>query len=206
MLPTVKRCALAVLAALVLVSGVSAQTPYTVNYQGRLTDGSGLPVADGPHTVTFRIYDLPVAGTLLWTEPDLVVTTAKGLFTATLGSPTSFPAGSSAFYWLGPDFIFATNDELWLETEFAGTTLVPRHKLQSVPYAISAGSLHGRNQTYDPGVGIDVVPEDAVISTLGFDGEEKIRLWGPAWGEIFLFDAGPASGATSELTAILSAN
>ncbi|MDD3190973.1 MAG: hypothetical protein PHI66_04780, partial [Candidatus Pacebacteria bacterium] len=38
------------------------------NYQGKLTDSSGLAVADGAYDITFKIYDQAGGGTALWTE------------------------------------------------------------------------------------------------------------------------------------------
>ncbi|MGH8003413.1 MAG: hypothetical protein ACRECJ_01650, partial [Limisphaerales bacterium] len=49
--------------------------PKLINFQGILKDGSGNPVADGSYSVTFRIYEVPAGGTLLWAGTTSVTTT-----------------------------------------------------------------------------------------------------------------------------------
>jgi hypothetical protein len=60
--------AFTILFALSLLSAIQADVPQLINYQGRLTDGSGVPVADGTYEVIFTIYDAAVAGNSRWTE------------------------------------------------------------------------------------------------------------------------------------------
>ena len=201
-----KKLTVLIMALLLLaVAGAAvAQTPKTISYQGRLTDAAGDPVVDGVYAVTFRIYDAAVGGTLLWSEAGLPVTTQKGLFTATLGSPTPFPSAFVGLDQFGPDYIFGPTPALWLETEVGGTPLTPRTQLQSVPYAMTANGVFGTSSTY-PGVGLVANAEFAELLTQGYSAEEKVRLWGPNWGEIWLSDAGVAVGLTSEVTAFLSA-
>ncbi len=201
--PTAKSLVLAT--ALLLIAGLSvAQTPKTITYQGRLTDPGGNPVADSTYSVTFRIYDAPVGGTLLWTEPGLPVITQNGLFTATLGSPTPFPSVSASPFEYGPDYIFGHNAELWLEIEVGGSPLTPRSLLQSVPYAMASNSLYGHGLAY-PDVSVEANPELGVFRITGYSGEEEARIWGPSWGELILSDGGTSEGHTSEITVDLSA-
>jgi hypothetical protein len=74
-----------IIAVLVLASLAIADVPHMINYQGRLTDTDGKPVADSDYIVTFRIYDDSTFGAaLLWDETD-TVTTQQGLFSVILG-------------------------------------------------------------------------------------------------------------------------
>ncbi len=59
---TILRITLLVLTA----TSAFAQIPQTMSYQGLLTDAAGIPVADGPVDLTFKLYDAATDGTLLW--------------------------------------------------------------------------------------------------------------------------------------------
>ena len=63
-----------------------AQPPFTMNYQGYLTDNSGVPV-DGLYDFEARLYDAAAGGTQEWgpeTHNDVPV--KSGLFNLVLGS------------------------------------------------------------------------------------------------------------------------
>src|SRR3990172_7018709 len=81
---------LAAIAVIVLAeSAVFAQSvPRAIDYQGRLTDSTGNPVADGSYDVQFSLWDVPDGGTAaLWTtSPPIKVTTSGGIFTARIES------------------------------------------------------------------------------------------------------------------------
>ncbi|MCI0532560.1 MAG: hypothetical protein L0Y74_11555, partial [candidate division Zixibacteria bacterium] len=103
--------------------------PNRLNFQGRLTDGSGNPVADGSHTVNFTLWTLPVAGTNVWTE-NTSQTTSGGLFTHNLGSITAFAVT-----------LFENYDSLFLQIVADGQTITPRIRLTSSPYARLANNI-----------------------------------------------------------------
>ncbi len=78
----------------------------------------------GSHTIVFRLYDDPSAGTKLWEETQ-VLDLVDGLAEATLGSVTSM--GSVDF-----------DQSLWLALVVdGGSELTPRSELSSVPYALA---------------------------------------------------------------------
>ena len=86
------------------------------------------PVPDGNYQVTFRFYDSPSGGTLLWTSAPANVTTTAGCFTTVIQSiPSTVFSGS----------------EVWLETVVGTTTMTPRVRFTSVPYALRAAGLDG---------------------------------------------------------------
>lgn len=77
------------LALFVFSPSVSAlqSIPYKMNFQGKLTDSVGAPMAAGSYNMKFRIYDAATSGTLLWSEQRAnsastgVTVTTGGLFT-----------------------------------------------------------------------------------------------------------------------------
>jgi hypothetical protein len=104
----------------------SAQIPRTLSYQGILSDTLGTPKPDGMYAITFRLYDAPSGGTLLWVETQSLQV-KRGLFSAVLGSQTPFPS-SLTFerqYWLG---IQPASDP----------ELAPRIALTSVGYSLNS--------------------------------------------------------------------
>ena len=62
-----------------------------VNYQGKLTNSSGVTVTDGDYTMVFKLYTVSSGGSAIWTETRSggnVVAVANGLFSVLLGSVT----------------------------------------------------------------------------------------------------------------------
>jgi len=105
---------------------VFADVPGLISYQGRLTDDvSGDPIADGNYSITFRLFDVELGGSMIWSEnyPTLAVT--GGLYSVMLGSNTPFPASV--------DF----SEQYWLEVQVGATTLSSRYQLGASPYALN---------------------------------------------------------------------
>jgi len=113
--------------ALVLPAVGFGEVPQQISYQGRLTDNASSPVADGPYTMTFSIYnDLNV---LQWSEVQTDVLVVKGIFNVLLPGNlgvTPFPEGLfNEFLFLGIQV--GTDDEM-----------IPLQSLTSVPFAFKA--------------------------------------------------------------------
>ena len=121
--------AVSVLSALVALStlaGVHAQgvsQPFT--YQGYLRQG-GAPLNNPSQSMRFRIYDALTGGTALWDSGALTVNVSNGLFTVQLNPPVSI--------WTGAD--------RFLEIQVGATTLSPRVRIGSTPYANTATLLN----------------------------------------------------------------
>jgi hypothetical protein len=121
--------AVSVLSALVALStlaGVHAQgvtQPFT--YQGYLRQG-GAPLNNPSQAMRFRIYDALTGGTALWDSGALTVNVSNGLFTVQLNPPVSV--------WTGAD--------RFLEIQVGTTTLTPRVRIGSTPYANTATLLN----------------------------------------------------------------
>lgn len=168
---------------------VSAAAPPQITYQGRLTDAGGSPVADGAHTVSFSIYDAPVAGIAYWASGPVSVTTSAGLFKINLGGAPMFPLTAN---------IFTTNADRWLGiTVGLDPELTPRTYMTAVPYALSVGSIDSAGAGAIFGnLSINSFGSDYVRSNGGFNSlstingsaVEATRLWGPSFGEFDAFD------------------
>jgi hypothetical protein len=161
-----------VLALAVIVSvAISASTeiPAKINYQGKVSDSeTGKPLA-GPRSMTFRLFDDPSAGSLLWSESGDVVTDSAGIFSVILGS-----ANPIDLTFEGP---------VWLEVEIGGEVLSPRRELVSVPYAFRAGSADSADRA-----------EEAAIAYMA---QNSDSLAGHAFGEFIL--RGETAVITSEM-------
>ena len=71
---------------ILLASGTAWSAPSLINYQGRLTDSNGNPVANGNQSITFKIFDASSGGNLLWCETNTSVATDNGIFSVVLGN------------------------------------------------------------------------------------------------------------------------
>ncbi len=111
---------------MILTSGLLAEVPQVINYQGRLTQPDGNPVADGPYPINFIIYNASEAGDSLWAE-FASIDVANGLFGHQLGVITSLPSD-----------LFSSDTACWLEIRVGDEIIIPRSKLVSVPYAYHA--------------------------------------------------------------------
>jgi hypothetical protein len=124
------RTLLCVLALSVGTDALHAQSvPPLIQYQGRITDAAGQPIHAAGLALRFRIYRQPAGGAPLYTE-QLVLDVTDGLVSTLIGSSSPLPAS-----------IFEQNNELYLGISIGNDSEAkPRHRLASVPYALSAGS------------------------------------------------------------------
>lgn len=92
-----------------------------INYQGRLTDPSGVPL-NGTFPMRVEVYDNPVGIMgLVWSSGLMEVDVDHGLFNVDLSITPSYVRG-----W-----------ELWLRIQVDGEWLAPLQELVPVPYALS---------------------------------------------------------------------
>jgi len=140
----------AALAILLLAPPLGAAVPGQVDFQGLLLDAAGEKV-NGAVDLTFRLYDAPFGGNLLWTEthPDLQVT--DGVYGVTLGLITP----------LTQEVLAGGN--VHLEIQVDGETLTPRRQLLAVPYAI-------RSESADNVAGVAGGFYSEIIEHFPFDG------------------------------------
>lgn len=100
-----------------------AAVPNLINYQGRLTDAQGQPLADGSYNINFKIYDQLENGAPLWTE-EQTVTLTNGIFSTTLGKNVTLDEAFDVPYFL--------------EIVIDGQPLTPRQQITSSAYAMRA--------------------------------------------------------------------
>jgi len=107
--------------------------------QGRLTDSNGNPVAPGPHSFEFRIFNDSTAGLQVWpllfAESQTVNTDSDGLWTTRIGTVAEL--SESVF----------ENHNLWLQIAVndgtKGLVALPRFRLNSAPYAQRVATVDG---------------------------------------------------------------
>jgi trimeric autotransporter adhesin len=113
-------------------TAASAQVPYDMAYQGRLTDSVGAPLG-GPVTLELRIFDSLAGGVALYEEVHIGVSLDDaGAFSIRIGA-ANFMTGT-----FDPALFSGVNR--YLEVVLDGEVLVPRFVIGSVPYAMQAES------------------------------------------------------------------
>jgi microcystin-dependent protein len=166
---------------------VTAQVPYSFNYQGVLRGGSGeqlLPPLQ--RTVDFRLYNSAGSDTPLWGRNYSVLLDTNGLFNVELsdsGAPLS--AGKLVTTPLALKIVVANNPTLFLGlTVNGGTEIAPRQQLLSVPFAMMAGDVKSSSGEFTAGGLIKAqqglsVPSPSVIEGFGTIPIGGIIMW---WG------------------------
>jgi len=100
---------------------VATITPGAIPIQGRLTDSSGNPLADGSYSVTFRLYESGTGGSPICSDNN-TVTVTDGLF-------------SSYMDYCYDDLY---GQKVWLAVKVgADGEMTPRRPIYAVPYALS---------------------------------------------------------------------
>jgi hypothetical protein len=123
-----------VVAAGVLLAHLAfSQVPDRLGYSGRLLRANGSPET-GTVLLTFSVYDSAAGGSQLWTEQQMVMLTADGLYATTLGASTPIPASV---------FDGSTAGSRYLEVSVNGSPLVPRQVINAVPWALTAKNVKG---------------------------------------------------------------
>lgn len=126
--------------------------PPLINYQGRLTDATGAPVAPGVYGLQVRLWDSPTASNtndLIWGQQyGNVFVTSNGVFNLILGAPGGTPISGTSPQVNNLSYAFA-NSNCFLGVTIAaqfGTNItspseiLPRQQLLSVPYAFTAAT------------------------------------------------------------------
>ncbi len=113
-----------------------------INYQGKLTDGSGVSVADGSYNFKISLYTVASGGTPVWTARGTVgtptaraVTLTNGMFSIMLGDTV---AGDNA---MNVDF---SQDAYYLGiTVGTDAEMTSRKRIGAVPQAFNSNNLIG---------------------------------------------------------------
>ncbi len=127
-----KHLFLTITIIVMLASMSIAEVPTTMNYQGKLNDGTG-PVT-GTVAMTFTIYDALTSGNSKWTETHSSVSVTDGLFNVVLGNGTP-PVPIL-------DTVISGADR-WIEITTVGEIITPRTKMVSLPYSFRVATVDG---------------------------------------------------------------
>lgn len=113
-----------------LITTMAWAVPRVINYQGKLANLDGMPVADATYTIHFRIYIADSGGTALW-EDTQSVAVVDGIYNITIpADPVSNPFPESLL----------DNPALYLGiTVEADSEMSPRQEITSTFYALKAG-------------------------------------------------------------------
>lgn len=214
------RTSIAVVTAAVCVFAAPmarADMPRLIDFQGVARTAAGGPIA-GPVNIQVTLYDAAAGGAVLFGPEAHNATplTGSGLFNILIGSKTALGVPTAAFAHTE-----GTPAQVWLGVKIgADPEMTPRIRLVAAPYAYrvdrvaspelddvinlgsptSSGALDVFRSTQATST-IRLMGSGHRISTYGNDEAERVRIWGPSWGEIYLFDQ-----TGNELTATLSAN
>ena len=123
------KTALVILLALFLSAALFAAPPRIMNYQGKLTNSSGVAL-DGTYSIDFRIYAVETGGSYIWHQTK-TVTVTNGLFDVQLNlSLTSDTPDTSRGDTLKFDRPY------WIALEVGSDgEMTPREKLAPVSFA-----------------------------------------------------------------------
>ncbi len=127
-----------IMAVVVGIAGARS-TPQLINYQGRLTNAAGQPLADGTTVdLTFAFYGVETGGTAYLTvlQEDVVVN--GGIYNVLIGSGTVAPGSEPN---LGA--VFQNHQNVWMGVEVDGDGVMsPRARIASVPFAEKANAVN----------------------------------------------------------------
>lgn len=131
-----------------VLSGLAAEPPEGVNYQGVLRDAAGQPLT-GEVDMIFHFYDAESGGSEIQVDRHLSaggkgVTVTDGLFSVELGTGQILDGSGPGTYDITLAEVFRDFSDVWLEVEIEGETLAPRVHIAAAAYAHNAGSLEGR--------------------------------------------------------------
>lgn len=134
-----------------VVSRVRAVAPANiVNYQGRLLNTNGVPVADTSASIAFEFYTASSGGSCVWSNSSSTcasatartVTLTDGLFTENLGD-----TAHATPYAAINDATFSDNAAIYLQVTVNTEPLTPRKRIVAAPYALNASTIDGFNST-----------------------------------------------------------
>ena len=114
---------------LLLAPSIALAVPLQLAHQGRLLDADQAPL-EGSHDLHFGLYDAAEDGTLLWDET-VTESFTGGFYSTVLGADDGNPLD---------DGIFATTPVYLELTVDDGDPLLPRQEINSVPFALRAGT------------------------------------------------------------------
>lgn len=116
--------------------------PYKMNFQGRLTNTSGVTLS-GNYDMQLKLYTAATGGSFVWGETRTAangnaVTVTSGLFSVLIGEGTAVTGTAASL-----QAALAANQTLYLEMTVGTEVLSPRNQVGSAAYAFVADTLDG---------------------------------------------------------------
>ena len=137
-----------------LAVGAIASVPEVINYQGKLMQPSGVPVADGVYSMQFAIYDAPTGGTALWSETNSNVQVKGGIFSVLLGSVKNLPAN-----------VFDSSSRFFGMKVGSDPEMTPRQQMATVPFAVRADEAENAKTVSDGAITQTKLADGAITTT-----------------------------------------
>ena len=157
---------------LILGSNTWLVAQANLSVQGSIQNSSGIALADGKYSLTFRLYESETGGTAVWSETQPALDVAGGLYSATLGLISPLTASFDKPYYLG---VTVNNSP----------ELLPRARLSSSPYALSLiGQSNIFPSTGTVGVGTKSPDSGAQLHVKNSNGTAKVTVEGTDGAEI----------------------
>lgn len=122
--------ALATAISAVWMTSHSLASPPYLNYQGTINDAAGTPITNQGQALEFNVWDAPTGGNLVWGPFNVTAPVLNGRFNVILG-PTDTTSRRL-------DTAFSGSDERYLAVTVGASTITPRQRFLSNPYAYSA--------------------------------------------------------------------
>jgi hypothetical protein len=163
-------CSAALFLTLSFAARSQSLVPAAINYQGRLTDSLGNPVANGYYEIEFRLWDDAVqagAGNLVWGRSFPLHVVSDGLFNVLLSddggqiTSPSAPTNSILSAFSGQDRFLGLTIVSSNGVSLSNSEIKPRQQIAAAPYAVQAQNA---NSVRPLGVTSDAIASGAVIA------------------------------------------
>ncbi len=149
------------------VTEAVASLPNVIHYQGDLYSAAGQPL-EGTYNLTFRIYDAPVGGTVLYTEPHPNVPVRAGRFSVLLGDSVPFTA----------DLFGGPNRYIGLAVS-PDAEMIPRQRFSVAPYAYWASTAAKASLADQATSATNAANATSATNADMVDGKHAVELYSP---------------------------
>ena len=166
------RYSLAPLLALLATPTLALAVPLQLAHQGRLLDTADAPL-DGTHELAFRLYDASTGGSLLW-EETVSETFTGGFYGTVLGADADSNPLDDGIFATPPIYLELTVDD--------GDPLLPRQEINSVPFALRAGTAENLEGGYVDASDVSIEGQLVIDADGNWVGPTPAVDWGELTG------------------------
>ena len=179
--------------AAVLTSALPAlalAVPLQLAHQGRLLDAAEAPL-EGTHELKFRLYDAPTGGSLLWVET-VSETFTGGFYSTVLGADDDNSPLDDGIFAAPPIYLELTVDD--------GDPLLPRQEINSVPFALRAGTAENVDGGYVDASDVSIDGQLVIDADGNWVGPTAAVDWGDLTGIPAALDDGQDADSLAGLS------